>query len=250
MVIRARGRRQVPITFSPDPPLPGFLGLQQQQVQRRRHFVRASTTTPAIRTRLLLPRKPNPKKRLVLGDDDHGEKGTRPSPAEKPRKPPSRLACKRPLPVLMRAFSHGQLVELLLALVRDQPELEGRLGELLPPPDLQPMEAELSYLRKNALRAWQSAATSSSSCSPSPCRRRAASVHSLALKRAATEQSRRLAEAEQWAAVLDHAVMAWEYVGDGCGGGKRCLRTLAANCMEALTRRNWSGKMAAEIQAR
>ncbi len=286
MVIRQRGRREVPLTFSPD-----VLTPQRMQRQRHQAFAKnggAGGGGGGGMTRLLLPTRSSPRKRLTLGDDSNSfaiSSTSTPTKSDSSFSPdlsssssssvlhtPSPDKTKRQSPiskklrvelcrdvvsplVAIKGLSHAQLLELMGKLIEEQPSLEDKIGELMPQPDLSPMEEKLAYLKRNVFKTLPNTRLGSRTDSLAYNR---ASTHLLALKKAVVDQGKQLMAAQQWASVVDHTVMAWGHVKatpiwdnpPHNNVRKQCLKALAANCMQALKQGEWNVDSAKRIQSR
>ena len=179
MVIRQRGRREpMPITFSPD-----VLTTTQRMAQRQRHPQQGDRGGGGMTSRLLLPTRSSPRKRLTLGDEHmtttvaanlstppksttsassimqmtpSPDKAKKTSPiSKKLRMDKAKEASLSPL-VSAKGLSHSQLIDLLGKLVEEQPSLGDRVEQLLPAPDLSPMEETLACLKKNIFKTLPS----------------------------------------------------------------------------------------------
>ena len=148
-VIKARGRRSVPLVYSPD------LACSP---------VRSKTVKTIGSSRLLLPpTRSSPRKRLRLQDSPPGPVVSSlysPSPDKLRRSPVSKRLKLSPLrseevspSVALRALSHGQLTGLVTSLLSRYPDIRQELLSSLPPPDLTHHEENLSFLKKNIFKA-------------------------------------------------------------------------------------------------
>ncbi len=313
MVIRQRGRRQVPLTFSPDVMSP------QQRCQTRQHYQQLRKGSAhghggGGMARLLLPTRTSPRKRLTLGDDAPSPSSSSttaaatstglatPPPltrmssaASLPGSDPAKLLsssllqsptpkklskrqspiCKKlcldeseasssassssssevPPLVAMKGLSNAQLIELFGQIMSEDSSLEKRVSELMPQPDLGPMEEKLAHLKRNIFRTLPNTRLESRTDSLAFNR---VHTHLLALKKAVTDQGKRLVDARQWASVVDHAVMAWGYVkGTPVWDNpqhnavrRQCFKALASNCAQAVKQVRWDHKSAAAAKQR
>ena len=127
LVIRSRGRRVLPTTFSPERPA-------WQAVRRKIDFQQESDLGPGPVQVQLEPQEVQ----FTTGEVELDQEKM------KTRKSYSTAALTR-----AAALSKQQLVSLLGSLTSDQPELQARLEALLPQPDLTPALTNLHNLRKN-----------------------------------------------------------------------------------------------------
>ncbi len=292
IAIKQRGRRQVPLTFSPDV----HSGLTPQRVQRQRYQSAVLSKNTGGINRLLLPTRSSPRKRLTLGEDapspasalstpskantsvpssssemssstpssvfntpspDKG-RGKRPSPITKK----ARVTLSKSLDetqlsplVAMKALSRSQLLNLIGKLVEDEPSLERRLSDVLPEPDLAPMEEKLAYLKRNIFKTLPNTRLESRTDSMSYNR---VYTHLLALKKAVGDQGKQLVDSQQWSCVVEHCIMAWGYVKatpvwDNPPHNnirRQCFKTLVANCLLALRSHAWKEGALSSIKTR
>jgi len=256
MVIQARGRRQIPLTFSPDinhTPL-------RQQIQRAKLSALAQSPTRTQTSRLMLPASQtrcSPRKRLTLSDSPpssgsiaHISNLYSPSPdklkrsplAKKLRMDPSGSAAVKP-EVAIKGLSHSQLTDLIGSLLIFRPELRDEVASLLPTPDLTHHEETLNYLKRNIYKALPSSRLETKTDSLAYNR---VSVHLLAFKKCVSEGMKTMLESQQWLSAIDYTVMAWGYVKatpvwanpPHNNVRKTCFKTLATGCMRALKEGN------------
>ncbi len=272
MVIQARGRREVPVTFSPD--------VHLTPLRRQRFLTQPKSSQQGNgggMNRLLLPTRTSPRKRLTLLDQESSGANVSSSSAsvmQTPSPDKSMVTSKQqhrhspiskkqrvqqnsssPPLALARGLSHSQLVELLGQLVADDPATEARMAKLLPAPDLSPLEERLDYLKRNVYKALPSTRLESRTDSLAYNR---VSTHLLALKKAVVDASKQLLDAQQWAAVVDHTLMAWGYVKatpvwdnpPHNNVRRQCFKALAASCMQALKKGHWNPEVAISIKDR
>ena len=154
-VIKARGRRSVPLIYSPD--------------VTSRSPVRPKTVKTVTSSRLLLPpTRSSPRKRLRLQDSPPARTGVSPvisslySPSpDKLRRSPvkKRLRLSPALTdnlshsLALRALSHGQLTSLISDILARYPQMRQEVLTSLPTPDLTHHEDNLSFLKKNIFKA-------------------------------------------------------------------------------------------------
>jgi len=265
--IQARGRRSIPLTYSPDinhTPL-------RQQMQRAK-----LTALSQGNGRLLLPCgregiRTSPRKRLTLNDTPPPS-ASLPSPSlgQLFQPSPKELGKISPLTkklkldpsvtgnspeIAMKGLNQQQLTDLLSSLLCRHPELREEVGQLIPAPDLEPLEERLNYLKRNIYKALPSTRLESKTDSLAFNR---VSTHLATFKKCVLEQLKPLLEAEQWAAVVDYSVLAWGYVKatpvwenpSHNNTRKSCFRSLAAASMTALRRANFSPEQLPSIKTK
>lgn len=265
MVIQARGRRQVPLTFSPDinhTPL-------RQQMQRAKLSTLATRSPTRIGSRLLLPsqNRTSPRKRLTLSDTPPSnsvvsqvytpspDRFLKVSPLTKKVKLDGQGMRSVDPEVAMKGLSHAQLVDMFSTMMLKHPELREEVRQVMPTPDLTELETNLEYLKKNIYKAMPSARLESKTDSMAYNR---VSGHLLAFKRALADGPKRLLEAQSWVSVVDYTVMAWAYVkatptwdNHAHNNVRRaCFKNLAGNCMAALKRGEFNAEQCRDIKSK
>jgi len=265
--IQARGRRSIPLTYSPDinhTPL-------RQQMQRAKLAALSQGNG-----RLLLPGgregvRTSPRKRLTLHDTPPPSTSLpspslgqlfQPSPKELGKISPLTKKLKldpsvtgNSPEIAMKGLNQQQLTDLLSSLLGRHPELREEVGQLIPAPDLEPLEDRLNYLKRNIYKALPSTRLESKTDSLAFNR---VSTHLATFKKCVLEQLKPLLEAEQWAAVVDYSVLAWGYVKatpvwenpSHNNTRKSCFRSLAAASMTALRRANFSMEQLPSIKTK
>lgn len=177
MVIFARGRRSIPLTFSPD-----VATMRQRMNMNSSMMMRHQLAAPNAVSRLLLPTRTSPRKRLTLTDSPPSSTihFTPPSSSMLPIKPnscpphsatPSPDAVKwSPVSkkchfdtesntesadpaVALKALSKAQLLALLTEVMQSKPEIVPEVEKRLPQPDLPHLEERLRYLKRNISRS-------------------------------------------------------------------------------------------------
>jgi len=155
----------------------------------------------------------------------------------------------------MKGLSQQQLTDLLSSLLYRHPELREEVVQLLPAPDMAPLESRLNYLKKNIYKALPSTRLESKTDSLAFNR---VSTHLSTFKKAVLEQLKPLLEGEQWLMVLDYSVLAWGYVKatpvwenpSHNKTRKDCFSSLAKACMNALRRGQFSQEELASIKTK
>jgi len=258
MVIQARGRRQVPLTFSPDinhTPL-------RQQMQR----AKIAAMSQSSGSRLLLPNssvRTSPRKRLTLSDTPPPNtclaQVYTPSLDKLKMSPLTKRVRIDPLlqgvnpETAIKGLSHAQLISLMGSILQRHPELVDEVHTMLPAPDLSPMEEKLNYLKRNIYKALPSTRLESKTDSMAYNR---VSIHLTTFKKAVVDSVKSLLDGQQWLAIIDYTVMAWAYVQatpvwenpSHNNIRKTCFKSLAASCMTALKKGNFKTNQFEEIK--
>jgi len=258
MVIQARGRRQVPLTFSPDinhTPL-------RQQMQR----AKLAAMSQSSGSRLLLPNsniRTSPRKRLTLSDTPPPtsciSQVYTPSPDKLKMSPLTKRVRIDPAlhninpETAIKGLSHSQLISLMGSILQRHPELVEEVHTMLPSPDLTPMEEKLNYLKRNIYKALPNTRLESKTDSMAYNR---VSIHLTMFKKAVVDSVKSLLEGQQWLAIIDYTVMAWAYVQatpvwenpSHNNIRKTCFKSLAASCMTALKKGNFKAEQCEEIK--
>jgi len=260
MVIQARGRRQVPLTFSPDinnTPL-------RQQMQR----AKLAAMSQHGGSRLLLPHsttRTSPRKRLTLSDTPPSSTTScinqvfTPSPDKHKISPINKKVKIDPLlqninpETAIKGLSHTQLISLVSSILQSHPEIVGEVHEMLPLPDLAPLEEKLNYLKRNIYKALPNTRLESKTDSLAYNR---VSIHLTTFKKAVLDNMKQLMDGHQWLAVIDYTVMAWSYVQatpvwenpSHNNIRKTCFKNLAASSLTALKKGNFTREQSEEIK--
>jgi len=279
MVINARGRRALPLTFSPDvhaTPPRGMHGADQRTMSKL-----AARPNNAGVARLLLPTRTSPRKRLTLSDSPPSSNFSiaslphilTPSPEiQRLKRSPNSKKSKLDefavatlvddadlncddlsTPVLLKGLSRAQLLDVINNLVVEKPEIESTIRNCLPKPDLSHMEERLNNLKRNIYKALPNTRLESKTDSLAYSR---VSQHLVAFKKELVDQGKRLIEANAWPSLVDHSIMAWNFVlatptWDNAPHNsvkKQCFKALAANLNLAVKRGNWSSELAINIK--
>jgi len=273
MIITARGRRALPLTFSPDvhSTPPRGIGGNPRSMSK---LARPNTGI----ARLLLPTRTSPRKRLTLSDSPPTNSSSSvvtntPSPDPKnigkrsPNNKKSRLVLEEfstgnsgdrtptalSTPTVLKGLSRKQLMDVLKDLLDKRPELEEDVRQSLPKPDLSVFEERLNYLKRNISRALPNTRLESKTDSMAYSR---VAVHLLAFKKELSDQGKRLIEANAWSSVVNHGIMAWNYVEatpnwDNATHNnikKQCFKALASNLNLALKRGTWTAEVSMNIK--
>ena len=238
MVIRSRGRRQFPSSFSPDrvtftspvfsrnfpsPMSSSSPHKPPKPVKKTRSSSRLAASTERVRKQLdysfddhkdfsilkLLPviKKKNP--RHIPSQPQASEIEFLSSHKVKKQKMTNTTGIT-PSPLqLAKGLSKSQLVDLLTSLTVANPALATSLAELLPKPDLSGLITNLCYLNQNIYKAIPVTRLSDRTDSLAYNR---VTTHLAAFKKSLVEDLHMLLEAGQWASVLEYVIMAWDIV--------------------------------------
>ncbi|XP_023333508.1 uncharacterized protein LOC111705248 [Eurytemora carolleeae] len=247
-VIQARGRRQVPLTFSPDvTPL-------RQQMQRAK-----LSNIQGANSRLSLPNiRLSPRKRLTLSDNPPSPQMYVLPPDITPISP---LAKRIRLDddsvvdpsVSVQGLSRPQLVQLVQDILRVNPDIRECVTHLLPTPDISVLEEQLNLHKKNIYKSLPNSRLESKTDSMAFNR---VGVHLTSFRRVLSEGVKQLLAGEQWIALVEYTIMAWGYVQatpvwdnpSHNGTRKACFKTLASACLNALKYGNFSAVQRHEIR--
>jgi len=259
-VIQARGRRQVPLTFSPD------INTTPLRQQMARAKLAAMSQAGG---RLMLPQshtRTSPRKRLTLSDSPPSASPSSclsavftPSPDKLKISPLTKKVKLDPAlsntspETAIKGLSHSQLIELVTGLLSRHPDMVEEVHTMIPAPDLAPLEEKLHYLKRNIYKALPSTRLESKTDSMAYNR---VSLHLTSFKKSVVESVKTLLEGHQWLAVIDFTVLAWAYVGatpvwqnpSHNNIRKTCFKTLAASSMTALKKGNFSKDQIDEIK--
>merc|ERR1712018_991994 len=131
------------------------------------------------------------------------------------------------------------------SIVEDRPDIEDDVRQCLPRPDLSHMEEKLDYLKRNIFKALPNTRLESKTDSMAYSR---VAVHLLAFKKELTDQGKLLMEANAWPSLVDHSIMAWNFVyatptWDNAPHNnikRQCFKALAANLNLALKKGSWT----------
>jgi len=277
MVIRSRGRRQLPISFSPEKsnnssPIAIITGssgtchrpaksndnqdcqidpLSVEQVKRRLNF----------EDELFVNKLP------VISKVNQDGEGIQMHPSEiefldsqkskKQRIIPSEVSGDSPTAPdpfkLASGLSKSQLVKLLASLTQGNPDLMRKLKYSMPKPDLTCRVSRLSSLFDNIFRALPRSRFSNKLDSMAYNR---VATHLAAFKKSVLEDCDLLMEACQWESVLEYVIRSWEYVGhtptwDNVSHNNyknSCFKHLAGAVVQVLNRKDFLMKEEVKIE--
>lgn len=208
-MIQQRGRRRVPIIWSPEKafyasphktPTKAISAMTLRSSPRKRSLMKELSDVPAEQQMA----SPSSKRSTPA-------KGS-PSHAKRMRFEDGSINRKNrdvPLETLLVGLSQDQLISMITGMVRGNARLEETIRNELPVPDLAPLEEQLSYQKKNISKSLPATRLVSKTDSPAYAR---CQVHLAAFKKTLVEQSQTLHNAKHWDALLDYVPMAWGYV--------------------------------------
>merc|ERR1719340_267007 len=215
-VIQARGRRQVPLTFSPDV---NTTPLRQQMARAK------LAAMSQAGGRLMLPQshtRTSPRKRLTLSDSPPSSSSSScistvftPSPDKLKISPLSKKVKVDPSlqntspETAIKGLSHSQLIDLVTGILAKHPDLVTEVDTMIPAPDLAPLEEKLHYLKRNICKALPSTRLESKTDSMAYNR---VSLHLVAFKKGLMEGLRTLLDSHHWIPAIDYVVLAWAMV--------------------------------------
>lgn len=234
LVIQQRGRRRLPVTWSPD-----------FDFKRNSSFHSALRTPPKNypkSPKLGVTLRSTPRKRLLLGDDRSPDKHllspSKGTPSKRQRTD-RKLEFDGPLVSGLKGLSSGQLIHIMNILVHKHPELELEIRRAMPAPDLGPLEDKLKSLKSNIFKSLPIARLTSRTDSPAYSR---VATHLSAFKECVIEQGKTLVESQHWDAVIKYVLLAWDYVKatpvwdnqPHNAQRKKCFKVLTNFCLTAL----------------
>lgn len=144
-----------------------------------------------------------------------------------------------PLNTALKGLTQEQLISIIQNLVNDDADLEEKIKSNFPTPDLKPMEDQIIQLKKTIYKSLPSSRLISKTDSAAFQR---ASVHVASFKKTVVDQSRVLHDSQNWDALLDYSIMAWNYVRsiptwDNYAHNtsrRHCFKVLSWHCLESL----------------
>ena len=244
-VIRSRGRRQFPPSFSPErgegnhpvyfrdfPSTPAttaaVLAEPSKPEKKARCASRLSANTDTVRRTLDFRMEEDQDEFAILklipviktGESRVNQSRLHQSEIEflanhkvKKQKVVSPSPCSNthhaPPLQLAKGLSKQQLIDVLANLTATNPALNPILEKLLPKPDLTDLIKNLSYLNQNIYKALPVTRLSDGSDSLAHNR---VHTHLLAFKKSLLEDLRMLVDAGQWDSVLEYVVHSWDIV--------------------------------------
>ncbi|XP_058463015.1 uncharacterized protein LOC131437577 [Malaya genurostris] len=209
-VIQQRGRRRVPIIWSPEK----FFHLSPNKTPTK------SLTAMTLRS--------SPRKRCLMQELSDASSSTLENSLGSPtkRNPPARYSAGTvkkmrleegsinrnkydiPLDTLLKGLSQDQLISMITGMVRGNPRLEEAVRSELPIPDIAQLEEQLNYQKKNIFKTLPATRLVSKTDSPAYAR---AATHLASFKKMLIDHSQTLHNSKHWDALLDYVMMAWNY---------------------------------------
>jgi len=236
MVIRSRGRRQFPSSFSPDrvsttspvfsrhfpsptrcssppkPPKPGKkvcsssrLSASTERVRRQLDYSSDDHKNFSILKLLPVVKKGNS---AFVPSQPHASEIEFLASHKVKKQKVTNTTTLSPLQ-LAKGLSKSQLVDLLTSLTVANPALSTSLAEMLPKPDVSGLITNLMYLNQNIYKAIPVTRLSDRTDSLAFNR---VTTHLAAFKKSLLEDLNMLLEAGQWASVLEYIILAWDVV--------------------------------------
>ncbi|XP_063625417.1 uncharacterized protein LOC134797113 [Cydia splendana] len=267
LLIQQRGRKRLPVTWSPD-------------IDLKRQSFHSTVRTPpkALPGRLSPPKlgvtlRSTPRKRLILDERipltpekiDFSDistpqkfkitspiKGT--PPIKRPRIEKTLEAdFKSPIDMALKGLSPTQLINVIKTITYKHPEIEKEIRMEIPVPDLAPLEERLSYLKSNIFKSLPSSRLTSKTDSPAYSR---VATHLGAFKKCVIEQGKTLVESQHWNSVMDYVFLAWSYVRatpvwdhqPHNATRKQCFKALINFCMSALKKATFDREFLVDVQ--
>ncbi|XP_050521064.1 uncharacterized protein LOC126894243 [Daktulosphaira vitifoliae] len=233
LIIQQRGRRKIPVTFSPD-----IDSIKQNNQET------PTKSSSSILNKSSIVLRSTPRKRLLLNDPlelSSPDKYKISSPNCKKFRTEFAVELPEDNCILsaLKALSPDQLIGVIGQIVIDHPEIEKEIRSHFPIADLKPLEERIYYLRRNIYKALPSSRLISKTDSTAYNR---VSTHVLAFKKCVVDQGRRLVDSNQWSVVMDYVFMAWKHVRNTPvwdnpphnAARRQCFKSLSALCMTAL----------------
>ncbi|XP_071541448.1 uncharacterized protein [Panulirus ornatus] len=232
LIIRGRGRRSLPLEWSPIP--------IESPIKR-------TEKTPIKRSpgKGMIVLRSSPRKRLQLNDTppkdllENRRKIMQMSPIVKKCRSLTVSPAHSPPEVAIKGLFQNQLVEVLSHVLKRHPELKDEIADILPQPDLKQMEEKLNLQKKCIFKSLPVSRLASKTDSPAYNK---AAPHLTNFKKTVMEQCTQLVEAEQWVSLVDYTLLAWSYVRatplwdshqhNNCR--RVCFKTLAQHCLQGL----------------
>jgi len=238
LIIRNRGRRSLPLEWSPIP-------MESPQKRLEKTPVKGSP-----RKGLIVLRS-SPRKRLNLSDtppkdlQDNRRMLLQMSPIVKKCKSLTVSPIQSPPEVAIKGLSQNQLVGVLAKVLDQHPELKGEISNILPEPDIRQFEEKLNQCKKCIFKSLPTSRLASKTDSPAYAR---ATPHLNQFKRCVQEQCNQLVEAQQWMSLVDYCLLSWSYVRatpnwdspQHNATRRLCFKTLAQNCLNGIKEATWT----------
>ncbi|XP_055923432.1 uncharacterized protein LOC129953914 [Eupeodes corollae] len=245
IVIKQRGRRRFTLTWSPDK-LSSQSPFQKTPTKIATHM----TLRSSPRKRLLMTETPyskSPSADSCASDNIGRLSGFRSpcnmTPIVKKLKldetPVAQTNFNTSLDVMLKGLSHNQLVEMIGHLVAKDAKLEEVIRSDFPLPDIGYLEDELILCKRNIFKSLPTSRLCKKTDSSAYAK---AVMHVSAFKTAIISHTRKLHDSSHWDALLDYALMAWNYVratpiwdnNSHNAIRRQCFKILTCHCVAAL----------------
>lgn len=267
LLIQQRGRKRLPVTWSPDielkrnssfhstirtPPKDNHISPLKLGITLR--------STPRKRLLLDTERIPLTPEKIDFSDISTPQKFKITSPI-KSTPPIKRCRLERtlnnefkgPIDTALKGLSPTQLIHMIKTITYKHPEIEQEIRSDMPVPDLTPLEERLSYLKSNIFKSLPTSRLTSKTDSPAYSR---VSTHLAAFKKCVVEQGKVLVESQHWESVLQYVFLAWSYVKatpvwdnqPHNAQRKQCFKALTTFCMTALKKGGMHKEMLVNVQ--
>lgn len=146
---------------------------------------------------------------------------------------------KAPITKLLKGLSNSQLIDVIQELITEEPNIETKIRQSIPIPDIKPMEEQLIQLKKNIFKSFPSSRLAKTTDSAAYSR---ATIHLAAFKKAVVDHSRQLNDSEHWDALLDYCLMTWPLIratpiwenSSHNSMRRSCFKVLSWHCLCAL----------------
>lgn len=213
-VIQQRGRRRIPIIWSPEKgfhvsphktPTKSISTMTLRSSPRKRSLIKELSEVPA-------PSTEGNQTPSSSSNRSPSTKTMSPGTAKKMRFEEGSINRKRndiPLETLLKGLSQEQLIVMVNSMVRGNPRLEQTVRSELPMADIAPLEEQLNYQKKNISKSLPATRLISKTDSPAYAR---AATHLFIFKKMLVDHSQTLHNSKHWDALLDYVMMAWAYV--------------------------------------
>ncbi|XP_026754706.2 uncharacterized protein LOC113514813 [Galleria mellonella] len=249
-VIQQRGRKCLPVSWSPDTELKGnstihsFVQTTPKNASHLTSPTLADTLRFAARKRLLFEnseRIPLTQKEVDFSIPQQFEISSpiKSTPPNKKTRLEKTMEYNEPFDVALKGLSPSQLIDIIKSVTYKHPEIEYEIRKNMPVPDLSPLEQKLHYLKSNIYKGLPTSRLTSKIDSLAYSR---VSTHLAAFKKCLVEQGNVLVESQHWESVIKYVFLAWKYVRatpvwDNEAHNtnrKQCFRALTNFCMTAL----------------
>lgn len=233
-VIQQRGRRRVPIMWSPEKglqspnktPTKSISAMTLRSSPRKRSLIKELSSA-----RISEPDASNSSPTTKRNTPSKGSLGS----AKKIRLQEGSIYRSKdevPLEILLKGYSQDQLISMITGMIQTNPKLEDTIRSELPIPDIAPLEEQLGYQKKNIFKSLPVTRLVSKTDSPAFAR---AATHLAAFKKTLIDQSQTLQNSKHWDALLDYVVMAWNYVRSTPTWNNHAHNAVRRHCFKILS---------------